>query len=195
MSKEYFMAAQPANLPSRHRLTVSDYHRMGETGILRPGNRTELINGEIIDMAPIGSRHGSAVKKLIQFLTLATRGRAIVSAQDPVLLAPFSEPQPDLMLLKPRTDFYAAEHPKPDGVLLVIEVADTTLRNDRDIKVPLYARHGLPEVWLVDLESRLLHAFRAPSDDGYAECETFDKPGAIAPRLLPDCDVELSGLF
>lgn len=145
--------------------------------------------------APIGSSHASAVKRLIHLLALATQGRVIVSAQDPVLLRPDSEPQPDLMLLKPRADFYSASHPEPADVLLIVEVSDTSLRKDLDIKVPLYARHDIPEVWLVDLENRLLHLFRSPAADGYRETETLDKPGTVAPRLLPECGVDLSGLF
>lgn len=99
------------------------------------------------------------------------------------------------MLLKPRADFYSASHPEPADVLLIVEVSDTSLRKDLDIKVPLYARHDIPEVWLVDLENRLLHLFRSPAADGYRETETLDKPGTVAPRLLPECGVDLSGLF
>ncbi len=187
--------AIPAPNFSGHKLTVADYHRLGAEGALRPENRTELINGEISEMAPIGSAHAGIVAKLIRLMTRAVGEKAIINAQNPILLKPDSEPEPDLVLLRPRDDYYTKSHPEPVNVILVVEVADTTLRKDRDIKIPLYAKHGIPEVWLVDLENNLLHVFRAPTADGYREIESLDKPGTIAPRLLPECGVDLSGLF
>ncbi len=114
----------------RHRFNVADYHRMGEAGILNEDDRVELIDGEIIEMTPIGSPHGGRVKQLNYLLTRAVGEEAIIAAQDPVILGDRSEPEPDLALLRPRADFYKESHPQPDDVLLLIEVADTSLEKD-----------------------------------------------------------------
>lgn len=181
---------------ARHRVSVGDYHRMAEAGIFGEDDRVELIDGEIVDMAPIGSRHASVVTQLNRMLSLAVGSRAIVKVQDPLHLDARSEPQPDLMLLKPRHDFYAAAHPEASDVLLLVEVGDATARFDREIKLPLYARHGIAEVWLLDLETRQIEVCRAPraASDDYAE-RTATSAGPIAPRLLPECQVEVGTLF
>jgi len=179
----------------RHRLTVDDFHRMGEAGILRADERVELIDGEVIDMAPIGSNHAGAVAFLAKSLERAVGDAALVFVQNPLSLAAASEPQPDLMLLKSRADFYRSGHPRPDDVLLIVEVADTTLTYDRDIKVPLYARHGIPEVWLVDLANKRLHVFTSPSDTGYLESHSLTRPGLLATAALPGSPVDIGGLF
>ncbi len=189
------MSAAVQNLYQRHRLTVADYHRMAQTGVLAEDDRVELIDGEIIDMAPIGSPHAGTVTYLINILKIAIGERAIVSPQNPVFLGRHSEPQPDIALLKPRADFYRAKHPSPEDVLLIIEVADTTLRYDREVKAPLYARHGIPELWIVDLENRCLYLYREPGDEGYRQIETIEHPGVLTPLLLPDVPVALTDLF
>lgn len=180
----------------RHRVTVADFHKMGEAGIFLEDDRVELIDGEMVDMAPIGSRHASVVKKLNKLLSAAAAERAIVGAQDPLYLGPYSEPEPDLLLLKPRDDFYSEAHPGPADVLLLIEVCDTTARFDREVKLPLYARHGVAEVWLVDLEARVVERCREPQAEtgNYALREVLPS-GIVAPAALPDCGVEVSGLF
>src|SRR5687768_12095899 len=155
------------DLPRRHRLTVADYYRMAEVGILDAEARVELIDGEIIDMAPPGSPHAATVHYLIEILVLAAGGKASVLVQNPVRLSEYSEPQPDVALLRRRDDFYRERHPQPDDVLLLIEVAATSLRFDRDTKLPLYARHGIPEMWLVDLGRRRLSRHRAPQQGSY----------------------------
>lgn len=182
-------------LLKRHRLTVADYYRMGEAGIFAPDARVELIEGEIIDMAPIGTRHGSTVKRLNALLVAAVGSRAIVSVQDPLRLDDLSEPEPDLMLLQARADFYASAHPTAADVLLLIEVADTSARYDREIKLPLYARHGVCEVWIVDLEARLLRLFRAPSGETYTQISTSAAPGRTPIAALPDVEIDLSQLL
>lgn len=127
-------------------IAVADYHRMGETGILGEDERVELIDGEIFEMPLIGSPHGGRINQLNRLLTKAVGESAIVSIQNPFVLDDRSEPEPDLALPRPRTDFYTASHPCASDVLLLIEVTDSSLQIDRDIKVPLYARHGIPEV-------------------------------------------------
>lgn len=149
--------------------TVADYHRMAEYGILGGNERVELIEGEIIEMNPIGSPHAACVKRLTRLLVRAAGDRAIVGIQDPVQLGDLSEPQPDIALLKPRSDFYGDAHPGPEDILLLVEVADSTLAYDRNRKLPLYARSGVPEAWIVDLESRVIEVYRNPSSEGYRE--------------------------
>ncbi len=146
----------PSAMATRYRFTVEDYHKMAEVDILGEDDRVELIDGEIIEMAPIGRLHAVCVVRLTDLFGETLRRRAIVWAQNPIGLGERSEPQPDLALLRWRPNFYADADPRPEDVLLIIEVADTSLAYDRDIKVPLYARAGIPEVWLVDLnEARL----------------------------------------
>ena len=181
---------------SRHRVTVEDFHKMGEAGIFLEDDRVELIDGEMIDMAPIGSRHAGVVKHLTNLLAMAAKGKAIVSAQDPLRLGPHSEPEPDLMLLVPRDDFYSEAHPGASDVLLLIEVCDTTARFDREVKLPLYARHGVAEVWLINIETRLLERCRLPQPERgeYAFRESL-AVGAIAPAAIPECRVAIETLF
>jgi Uma2 family endonuclease len=186
---------EPPELLRRHRLTAGEYHRMAEAGVLAPDARVELIDGEIVDMAPIGSRHGSAVKRLLPLFSEAVGRSAIVAVQDPVRLGDRSEPQPDLMLLAPRADFYEAAHPTAADVLLLIEVSDSTARHDREIKLPLYARHGIREVWLVDLDNRLLSVCRQPAGDAYTQATETATPGVLSPLLLPGVMVDTSHLL
>jgi len=179
----------------RHKLSVADYHRLGAAGVLGEDDRVELIEGELIDMAPIGSRHASTVAQLARRFVQTVGEAAIVYIQNPVLLPGDSEPQPDVALLKPRADFYAASHPGPDDILLIIEVADTSVRYDREIKLPLYARHGISEVWLIDLESRRIEAFCKPSEGMFTQSRLIDPTGRRAPIALPELEVDLAGLF
>lgn len=189
------MSLATSDLPRRHRLTVSDYYRMAEVGILGPEARVELIDGEIIDMAPPGSLHASTVHRLNRILIRAAGDAAMVLVQNPVRLSEYSEPQPDLALLEERKDFYSRQHPGPDDVYLVIEVADASLHFDRDVKVALYAAHGIPEMWLVDLRDRRLVRHRNPQQGVYT---TVDEPDLGVPleiSALPGVAVELELLF
>lgn len=179
----------------RHRLTVDEYYRMAEVGLLAPDARVELIEGEIIEMPAIGSRHASCVRRLNALLVQAVGNAAMVSVQDPVRLDDWSEPEPDLMLLRPRDDFYARSHPTAHDVLLLIEVSDTTARYDREIKTQLYAQHGVPEVWMIDLDHACVRFFRRPTADGYADVSTSNSPGVTPVGLLPDVLIDLSPLL
>lgn len=181
-------------LLARHRLTVDGYYRMAEAGILPAGQRTELIDGEIIDMAPIGTRHASTVKWLVAMLAAAAGNRLVLSVQDPLHLGPHSEPEPDLMLLSPRSDYYRHAHPGPADVRLLIEVADATFRYDIEVKLPLYARHGVPEVWVIDLEGRQLLRHRQPQGELYTLVDVLTRPGMLVPDAAPELALDLSGL-
>lgn len=179
----------------RHKLTVADYHRMGEAGVLRKDDRVELIEGEITDLTPIGSYHASAVNLLVRLFSAVIREAAMLSVQSPVSLSSRSEVQPDLVLALPRKDFYRFAHPGPADILLLIEVADTSFRYDREVKVPLYARHGIPELWLVDLVNARLEVFRQPRNGQYRVHEILERPARATPQRLPQCEVEISGLW
>ena len=175
----------------RHRLTVANYYRMAEAGILRADARVELIEGEIIDMAPIGRQHAGTVNHLNRILQQVVGEHAIVQIQNPVSLDEYSEPEPDVALLRPRADFYKSGHPQPQDVLLIIEVADTSSRYDREVKVPLYARHGIGEVWVLDLEGGNLTRYRDPREGSYARIDRPDLRSPIAIEALPDLRLAL----
>ncbi|GAB6039341.1 Uma2 family endonuclease [Endothiovibrio diazotrophicus] len=178
---------------ARHRIDVETYHRMGEAGLLRPEQRTELIEGEVIDMAPIGSPHAGNVNFLLNRLLAAIGSRAIVAAQNPIVLGRHSEPQPDLCVLRPREDFYIDAHPTAADVLLAVEVSDTTLAYDRGVKLPLYARHGIPEYWLVDLTGGRLEAHHTPRDGEYRHMDLY-RDERICLQALPEVCIELAPL-
>jgi Uma2 family endonuclease len=181
--------------PRKHRITVEEYYRMAEVGLLAPDARVELIEGEIIDMAPIGSDHASVVDQLTELLTDAVRGRGVVRVQGPVRLSRSSEPEPDIAVLNAKTDYYRHGHPAGADTLLVIEVSDSSLRYDRDVKVPLYARHEVPEVWIVDLQKESVLFYRSLADGAYRDHYTQLHPREVSPAELPDVTVDLSRLF
>jgi Uma2 family endonuclease len=189
------MSSLMESWPRRHRITVDEYYRMAEVGLLAPDARVELIDGEIIDMAPIGTDHGSVMDKLNRLFVTAVGERAIVRIQGAIRLDRSSEPLPDLALLAPRADFYRRAQPSPADLLLVIEVSDSTLRYDRDVKVPLYARHGVPEVWIVDLPNGELRIYRSPADGRYLDENSTAEPGVTPVAALPDIEIDLSGLL
>lgn len=175
--------AQP---PRTRRFTVSEYHRMAEAGILGEDDRVELIDGQIYAMSPIGSQHAACVRRLTRLFILATGEKAEVSVQNPVLLTPDSEPEPDVALLAPRDDTYAARHPRPDEVMLIVEVSGSSLEFDQITKLPLYAQAGIPEVWIVALDEDRLHIHREPSASGYAEHAIRERGGTLTVHALPD---------
>lgn len=161
-------------LSSRYRFSVEDYHRMADSGILGEDDRVELIDGEILTMSPIGSRHIAVVNFLNQHMVSMYQSIALVQVQNPILLGDHSEPEPDLSVVELRDDYYASGLPTAADTLLVIEVADATLDYDRRIKLPLYARHGIAEAWLVDLVTNRVEVHREPSPEGYQQHQRFD---------------------
>jgi Uma2 family endonuclease len=171
---------------TKRRFTVDEYHRMAEVGILTETDRVELIDGEIVEMAPVGSRHASVVKRLTALLTSRLGVRTIVSVQDPVQLSKESEPQPDVVLLRPSPDFYAGSHPEPVDSLLLIEVADTSLPYDRGVKLPRYATARVIEVWIVDLAGDAVEVYRTPVPDGYRDVVRVPRGGSLSPVAFAD---------
>jgi len=189
------MSTPQQEFPRRHPISVDDYYRMAAAGILREDSRVELIEGAIIDMTPIGRSHAGTVNYLNDAFSQSLRRRAIVSVQHPIRLGEFSEPQPDLALLRPREDFYRGGHPEAANIFLVVEVADTSLRYDRDVKMPLYARHGIVEAWLVDVTNGRLETFRDPGTDGYRDIRSATFLDRVALLALPEIELNLSDLF
>ena len=178
-----------AVMPARHKMDVHDYERMVDAGILGKQDRVELIGGEILDMAPIGQSHGSLVAALNQALVLACHGRAIVFTQGSLWLDHWNVPQPDFAVLRFRPDFYATgSRPTPADALLLVEVADSSLRYDRKVKLPLYAGAGIPEYWIMDLQQRVVDVYTQPEAGGYAETATHrggdQVPLSAAPEIV-----------
>lgn len=166
--------------------TVDEYYRMAEAGILGKDDRVELIAGEIVKMSPIGSPHASCVKRLNRLFSVRLGDRVILSVQDPVRLSERTEPQPDIALLIPRADFYFQRHPQAEEVLLIIEVSDTTIEYDREVKIPLYAAAGIVEVWIVSLAEELIEIYRQPLVNGYAEVQQFRRGENVSPLSFSD---------
>lgn len=180
---------------ARRRFTADEYQRMGETGILSREDRVELIDGEVMSMSPIGPPHGAHVDRATRTFVLKAGDHAIVRVQGAVRLDRFNEPQPDVVLLRPRTDYYASAHPGPADILLVLEVADSSLDYDRSVKMGLYARLGVTEFWLVDVNARLLTRFSDPGPDGYRTQQDDGRGRLVAPAQLPACLVSTDDLL
>lgn len=160
---------------ARHSFTVDEFERMGAAGIFHPDDRLELIGGEIIEMSPIGSSHAACVKFLSALLHRLFGETLIISTRDPIRLNDFSQPQPDVALLRWRGDFYRGAHPTPADVLLVVEVADTTVETDRRMKIPLHAGAGIPEVWLVNIPGERIEVYSDPEGKTYRQVRRFGR--------------------
>lgn len=176
-------------------ITADEYERMGVAGIFPPDARLELIEGEIYEMSPIGSPHAACVKFLGGLLNRLFGGTHIVSVQDPVRLNDFSEPQPDVALLRWRDDFYRGAHPTPADVLLVVEVADTTVAADRGVKLPLYARSGVPEAWLVNIPEGVVEVYSDPSGGAYQRAEVFGRGLAARSHTVDGLAADVTDLL
>jgi len=175
----------------RRRFTADDYDRMGETGMIAADERTELLDGEVVCQMPINARHAGCVNRLNRLLGGQVVDRAIVAVQNPVRLDPFSEPQPDVALLRLRDDSYDQSHPGPEDVLLLIEVADSSLDLDRRVKVPLYAAAGIAEVWLVDLMNASVEVYRDPDARGYRQLRRSERGSVLSPMSLPELQLSV----
>ncbi len=180
---------------TRHKLTVEAYHDLGVTGHLTEDDRVELIEGELIDMAPIGGHHLSGVNRLNAFFVRAIGDRGIVSVQNPVILGRHSEPQPDLVILAPHMNARDAGVPTARDVLLVIEVSDTTIAYDRGTKIPLYARHDIADVWLFNLRSNRIEIHRTPTPAGYTSVQEIGPGETITMLALPDVSLPWEVVF
>jgi Uma2 family endonuclease len=179
----------------RYRFTRADYHEMAKVGIINPEARVELIEGEILEMSPIGRRHKACVDRLTALFVPLVRGAAIVRVQSSIVLGEYVEPEPDLVLLRFRTDFYADSDEKPEDVLLVVEVADSSAGYDRRTKGPLYARHSIPDYWLVDLNHDRVTLFRDPTPNGYATTRVARRGESISPLAFPDLTIAVADIL
>lgn len=184
-----------STVPTRRRFTVEEYHQMGEAGILGPEDRTELIDGEVVLMPPIGDWHQETVDRATELFVLRFGDVARVRIQGPARLDPHNEPQPDVLLLRRKSGFYGAGHPGPEDVLLAIEVSDTTVRYDRQTKIPLYARLGVPETWQIERRRDTVTVFRNPSPDGYQDVRVLSRGDTIVPIAFPDREVAVVDLL
>jgi Uma2 family endonuclease len=193
MNDEPAMSAQTETWPRPHRITVHDYYRMAEVGLLHPDDRTELIEGEIIDMPPIGSEHAAVVTLLTRRLISAVDDSVEVRVQLPVRFMPRSEPQPDFALVQHRADVYRHGHPAAKDVVLLIEVSDSTLRFDLEVKARLYAAHRISEYWVIDLVNRRIVRHRGPGRAGYKQRDEIASGAVPLPTL--GTEISLAELF
>lgn len=177
------------------RFTVEQFERMGDAGVLDPDERYELLDGEVVPMSPIGPKHAGKNDRIVALLVLRLVGRAVVRSQNPVRLLPRSMPQPDVVVAHYRRDFYESAHPTAEDVHLVIELSDSSLRVDQLVKLPIYARQGIREVWIVDLAAELVHIHRDPADDFYHTVTAVSRGERIAPVDFPDVELTVEELL
>ena len=180
---------------TKRRFSVKEYYLMAEAGILSPRDRVELIDGEIMEKAAIGSHHAGCVTYLNNTLSHMLGRRVIVRVRGPVRLSEYSEPEPDVTLLRPRADFYWDAHPGPEDVMLIVEVSHSTVEYDRDVKTPLYAEAGIPELWLVNLDEDYIDGLSDPVGAGYRARRRYVRGERIAPALLPEALLDVSQIL
>ncbi len=180
---------------SKRRFTADDYQRMGQVGILSQNDRVELIDGEVVAMTPIGSRHNACVDRANRALVIGVGDGAIVRVQGSVRLDLYHEPEPDLVLLRPRADFYASHLPGPDDILLIVEIAESSIEYDRDVKARIYAELGIQEYWLADLNANLVSRYSAPTGGSFRRVEQYHRGQSIAPHMLPECVIAVDVLL
>ncbi len=183
-----------ATTPTRKQFTVEEYYQLGELGMLGDG-RTELIDGDIIYMAPMGSRHAGCIIRLDRIFSKLLNDRALVATQSPIRLNGRLEPEPDLSILKPRGDDYIKSHPQTQDIYLLIEVSVTTVDHDRNVKSVLYGRAGIIELWLVDIEAQLIEVYRNPNTNGYESIQQFRPGDRISPLSFPDIVISVDAIF
>ncbi|WP_299413312.1 Uma2 family endonuclease [Acaryochloris sp. IP29b_bin.148] len=179
----------------RKKFTVGQYHQMIESGILTDRDHVELIQGEIIEMSPVGRHHAACVDRLNELLVLKLFRKALIRVQSPILLSDNSEPQPDISILQRREDFYNAEHPTPADIFALVEVSDSTIEFDRDVKVPIYAREQIAEVWLVNLNNTQIECYRQPTANSYQQWQVFNLGEKFNFQAFPDVPIQVSQVF
>jgi Uma2 family endonuclease len=178
-----------------HRFTVADYYRMLEAGILHEDDRVELLGGQVVDMSPVGPLHAATTDRTGDRLAAQTAGRALVRRQNPLDLGEWDAPEPDLAVVRPRADYYAEGHPTAADVLLLVEVADSSLTHDQYTKAAIYAAAGITEVWVVNVPQRVLEVYRAPGLPGYQERQTHQSGERVAPLAFPDLQLAVADLL
>ena len=187
----------PTDAPRKRLFTRKEYHTMGKAGVFEHKERVELMEGEIISMSPVGSRHSACILLMTELFYESGRltGRAHIHSQNPVVVSDTSEPEPDLMLLTYREDRYASEKPRPQDILLLVEVADTSLDYDRNVKLPRYAQAGIPEVWIANLRDDRIEAHTEPTPQGYRSTRIYTLGDTISPTAFPDFQIAVSDII
>jgi Uma2 family endonuclease len=175
--------------------TVEEYYKMAEAGIFRNARRTELINGEIIEMTSMGSRHAAAISRATTLLVRLFGDRTVLRPQLPAPLNEFNEPEPDIALVKPRKDSYSTAHPEPSDPFLIMEISDTSLKYDRDVKLPIYAEAGIPEVWILDLTAENLLVYRDPARKSYTTSLRFSRGESVSCLSFAEISVKVEDLY
>jgi Uma2 family endonuclease len=161
---------------NRKHFTIDEYHKLAETGIIKPTDRVELIEGDIITMSPIKSKHAGIVDAIAEFLIHTLYRKATIKIQNPMSIGNNSEPEPDIIIAKHKQDHYRSAHPTPEEVYLLIEVADSSLAYDQSIKAPLYAKAGIPEYWIINIIDEQIEIYREPGDENYASKQILSTP-------------------
>lgn len=182
-------------LPALRRFNVDEYYEMARAGILGRDDRVQLIEGEIIEMPAIGNRPAAFVARLTRLLITRLGEAARVRVKSPVRLSEYSEPEPDLAVVKPRSDFYVGAHPVPEDILLLIEVADSTIRFDRSVKIPLYAHSGIPEVWLLNVEREIVEVSRDPARGVYQSVQVHRRGERIDIQAFPELSLAVDEIL
>jgi len=183
------------NAPQKYRVSVAEWHKMGESNIFPPLTRIELIAGEIIEMAPIGHFHAGCVTNLLELFARQKGKSALISVQNPIHVDGFSEPEPDLVLLRQNVTLYKTGHPTASDILLLVEVSDSTLKYDREMKIPLYARAGIIESWIVDLNEKKVEVYRNPTAEGYIDKQIFHHQEILVPVQLSHIKIQVADIF
>lgn len=181
--------------PAKYRLSVEQYYKMAEAGILGIEQRTELIEGEIIEMSAIGTKHAICVSNLAELLTVQTIQIAHVRQQNPIHLSDRSEPQPDIVLVKRPSSRYADCHPQPEDIFLLIEVSDSTLKYDREVKLPLYAKAEIAEVWIVNIEEQVFEVYRSLNQDRYEQVKIYGKGEVVSMSMFENIVISVNEIF
>jgi Uma2 family endonuclease len=180
---------------ARRHFNINEYYRMTDAGILSEGDSVELIDGAVIEISPIGSRHAACVDRLNKLLNRLVAQGVIVSVQNPIILDDYSEPQPDISLLRHRPDFYEQGHPTPADILLVVEVADSSTQFDREIKLPLYAQAMLPEVWLVNLPDDTIERYSQPANGAYRITQTLKRGEVLISTAILNLNLDVNAIL
>lgn len=181
--------------PTKHLINSAEWRKLGEANIFPPESRVQLINGEILDMPPIGFNHAGHIIRLVNFFAPKVADKALINVQNPLQLGDLSEPMPDFMLLKPDPDFYTTRHPNAGDVLLLVEIADTSLKFDQTEKLKLYALHAIPEYWLVNLVDLCLEVYREPNGDSYAQKTTLRNGDSVALAQIPELNIQITDIL
>jgi Uma2 family endonuclease len=184
-----------APIITRKRFTTHEYEQIIAAGVIGEDDRVELLEGEIVEMSPIGPSHSSCVVRLTRLLYKLDMPDVLIRVQDPVHIGEYSKPQPDISIVQQRDDLYSQGHPEPEDILLLIEVAESSLTYDRQLKLPIYARAGIPEVWLVALLPQTVERFRAPAEGGYGEVTLFRRGETVSALNLPHLSLSVDSIL